>query len=71
LAINYAISGTDVWSYHALNLVIHVLAGLTLFGVTRRTFLQPALGARFGAVAGPLALAIAACGCCIRCRRNP
>jgi protein O-mannosyl-transferase len=59
LAVNYAISGTDVWSYHALNLVIHVLAGLTLFGVTRRTFLQPPLRARFGAVAAPLALAVA------------
>ena len=39
LAINYAISGTKVWSYHALNLAIHVLAGLTLFGIVRRTLL--------------------------------
>jgi protein O-mannosyl-transferase len=37
LAINYAISGPKVWSYHALNVLIHVLAGLTLFGVIRRT----------------------------------
>jgi len=37
LAINYAVSGTGVWSYHALNLAIHVLAGLTLFGIVRRT----------------------------------
>jgi protein O-mannosyl-transferase len=37
LAINHAISGTAVWSYHALNLAIHVLAGLTLFGIVRRT----------------------------------
>jgi tetratricopeptide (TPR) repeat protein len=37
LAVNYAMSGTDVWSYHALNLAIHVLAGLTLFGIVRRT----------------------------------
>jgi tetratricopeptide (TPR) repeat protein len=37
LAINYAISGTAVWSYHAANLAIHVLAGLTLFGIVRRT----------------------------------
>jgi Flp pilus assembly protein TadD/uncharacterized membrane protein len=59
LAINYAISGTDVWSYHALNLAIHVLAGLTLFGVARRTLLQPALRARFGVAALPLALAVA------------
>jgi hypothetical protein len=37
LAFNDAISGTAVWSYHALNLAIHVLAGLTLFGIVRRT----------------------------------
>jgi tetratricopeptide (TPR) repeat protein len=37
LAANYAISGAAVWSYHAVNLMIHVLAGLTLFGVVRRT----------------------------------
>jgi protein O-mannosyl-transferase len=35
-AINYAISGDNVWSYHALNLAFHVLAGLTLFGILRR-----------------------------------
>jgi Flp pilus assembly protein TadD len=37
LAINRGISGTEVWSYHALNLLIHLLAGLTLFGLLRRT----------------------------------
>jgi tetratricopeptide (TPR) repeat protein len=37
LAINYAISGSQVWSYHVLNLLIHMLAGLTLFGVVRRS----------------------------------
>jgi len=37
LALNYAISGTKVWSYHAVNLAIHILAGLTLFGIVRRT----------------------------------
>ena len=37
LAINYALSGEAVWSYHTLNLLIHALAGLTLFGVVRRT----------------------------------
>jgi tetratricopeptide (TPR) repeat protein len=39
-AINYAISGLDGWSYHLLNLVIHILAGLTLFGIVRRTLLR-------------------------------
>ncbi len=37
LAFNHAISGTAVWSYHAFNLAIHVLAGLALFGIVRRT----------------------------------
>ncbi|MDE3084696.1 MAG: hypothetical protein KGJ37_05690, partial [Verrucomicrobiota bacterium] len=40
LAFNYALSGTKVWSYHALNLAIHILAGLTLFGLVRRTLLK-------------------------------
>jgi len=37
LAINYAIGGLAVGSYHAFNLAIHLLAGLTLFGLVRRT----------------------------------
>jgi tetratricopeptide (TPR) repeat protein len=59
LALNYALSGDAVWSYHVLNLVIHVLAGLVLFGLVRRTLLQPVLRGRFGAVALPLALVVA------------
>lgn len=47
VAINHAISGTDVWSYHALNLLIHAAAGLTLFGILRRTLLQPVFLGRF------------------------
>lgn len=58
-ALNYAISGLDGWSYHALNLVIHVLSGLALFGLVRRTLARPPLAARFGEPAGWLALAIA------------
>ena len=58
-ALNYATSGTDVWSYHALNLAVHILAGLTLFGIVRRTLLQPCLRGRFGPEALPLALAVA------------
>ena len=37
LALNRAISGTEVWSYHGLNLLIHIAAGLVLFGLVRRT----------------------------------
>ncbi|MBI5766969.1 MAG: tetratricopeptide repeat protein [Verrucomicrobia bacterium] len=36
-ALNHALSGTDPWSYHALNVAIHALAGLVLFGLVRRT----------------------------------
>jgi tetratricopeptide (TPR) repeat protein len=44
LAFNYAISGTAVWSYHLVNLAIHILAGLVLFGILRRT-VAPRAGA--------------------------
>ena len=39
LALNYAFGGLQVGGYHATNLTIHLLAGLTLFGVVRRTLL--------------------------------
>jgi tetratricopeptide (TPR) repeat protein len=61
LAINYAISGLDVRSYHAANLLIHVAAALLLMGILRRTFLMPALRDRFGKAAVPLALGSALC----------
>ena len=37
LALNYAASGYGAWSYHALNLAIHLAAALVLFGIVRRT----------------------------------
>ena len=59
LAINYAMSGTDLWSYHLFNLAIHILAALTLFGVVRRTLLTEKLKDRFGKASTALALAVA------------
>ncbi|MBU2489163.1 MAG: tetratricopeptide repeat protein [Proteobacteria bacterium] len=56
-AVNWAISGPEPWSFHATNLLIHLLAALTLFSILRRTFLLPRLSGRFGAHALPLALA--------------
>ncbi|HLP25275.1 MAG TPA: hypothetical protein VK477_06335, partial [Acidobacteriota bacterium] len=35
-ALNYAVSGLSVWSYHALNLAIHFGAALLLWSVLRR-----------------------------------
>jgi tetratricopeptide (TPR) repeat protein len=37
LAVNYRISGLQVWSYHAGNLAIHLLGGLILLGILRRS----------------------------------
>ncbi len=58
-AVNYAISEHEVWSYHAINLVIHALAGLCLFGLIRRTLLQPVMRDKLGEVATPLAAIVA------------
>jgi hypothetical protein len=56
LAINYALGGTSVWGYHAVNLAIHILAAWTLLGIVRRTLLLPRLHERFGSAALPLAM---------------
>ncbi|MBI5769746.1 MAG: tetratricopeptide repeat protein [Verrucomicrobia bacterium] len=52
LALNYALSGTRVWSYHLVNLVIHAGAALALFGVIRRTLVRLE---KFSVSAAPLA----------------
>ncbi len=59
-ALNYAIGGLDVVSFHVLNLLIHLAAALLLFGIVRRTLELPSLRARFAAegawIAGAIAL---------------
>jgi tetratricopeptide (TPR) repeat protein len=62
LALNYAISGTHPWSYHAANLLIHVLASLFLFGAVRRTLerMNAAPPGREGADSGAVSFAFAA-----------
>ena len=59
LAFNYATGGLEPFYYHLTNLLVHLLAGLTLFGIVRRTLLLPSLGGRFAEAATPLALAVA------------
>lgn len=61
LALNYAVSGLDPWSYHVANLAIHASAALVLFGIVRRTLQGPRLRDRFGTQANGLALAVAVC----------
>jgi Flp pilus assembly protein TadD len=48
----------NVWGYHFLNLTLHVLAALALFGVVRRTLLSDRLRARFAAASTPLAFIV-------------
>lgn len=60
LAVNHAVGGRAVEGYHVLNLLIHGLAGLTLFGLLRRTLRQPALAAGPGTAEIPLAWAVTA-----------
>lgn len=61
LALNYAVSGLNPWSYHLVNLVIHVSAALVLFGIVHRTLQGPRLRDRFRAQANGLAAAVAVC----------
>ena len=61
LALNYLWHGHALGGYHAVNLAIHVGAGLLLLGVVRRTLLMPPWRERFGAEALPLALGVAGC----------
>ncbi|HXC02734.1 MAG TPA: tetratricopeptide repeat protein [Opitutaceae bacterium] len=67
-ALNYALGGMNAWGYHAFNLLVHILAALTLFGIVRRTlasrlatrgFQISNLRFEIGADATPLALAVA------------
>ena len=59
LAINYAFGELQVAGYHVFNLLVHVLAGVTLYGIVRRTLLHESFGSRFARSSAPLALAVA------------
>ena len=48
-------SGYDIWSYHVVNLAVHLLAALLLFGIIRRTLVTAPLRARFGSAAAWIA----------------
>ena len=59
LAVNYALGGMNPWGYHLFNVVVHILAALTLYGVVRRTLVSETLRSTFGQAASSLAGAIA------------
>lgn len=55
LALNYAVGGTNVADYHAVNLMIHLAAALVLYGLVRHTLRREGLRERYGGVADGLA----------------
>ena len=58
-SLNYALGGLNPFGYHLFNIIVHLLAGLTLFGIVRRTFSSPRLRTTFGVHADYLAWTIA------------
>jgi protein O-mannosyl-transferase len=59
-AVNYATSRLNIADYHATNLLVHLLAGLLLYGIVRRTLLLPRCPDRFRTAAPEIAVASAA-----------
>lgn len=55
-ALNYAVGGLDVRGYHLVNLALHALAGLVLWGLLRRTLARTTLHAQAEPVAALTAL---------------
>ncbi|HEY1793228.1 MAG TPA: tetratricopeptide repeat protein [Opitutaceae bacterium] len=60
LALNFAVSGTRVWSYHAFNILVHILAALALFALVLATLRDSRATAQYRGEAGLLAFSVAA-----------
>ncbi|MBE7462490.1 MAG: tetratricopeptide repeat protein [Planctomycetes bacterium] len=58
-ALSYALSGKESWGFHAVSLVVQILAGWTLFGLTRAILRLEPLRARYAEAADGIAFAVA------------
>ena len=56
LALNYSLGGLNVFGYHVVNLLIHIVSGMLLYGFLMMTFQLPSLRERYGPVAYRVAL---------------
>jgi len=59
LAVNYHFHELDVSGYHVVNLTVHILAALTLYGIVRRTLMLESMRGRFGRASPWIALSVA------------
>jgi protein O-mannosyl-transferase len=59
LALNHHFGAFDPWGYHVINVIIHVLSSLVLYGIVRRTLLLDRFRDRMGVAAAGLGLAVA------------
>jgi protein O-mannosyl-transferase len=59
LALNYYFGGFNTLGYHVVNMVLHLLTSMLLFGIVRRTLLLEGFRSRFGNATTALALAVA------------
>lgn len=58
--LNYWVWGRDPWSFHLVNLLIHLGAGLILFDLIRRVLLRPVMSERYQHSAARIAFVVAA-----------
>ena len=58
LAVNYAVGGLDVRGYHLVNVVVHLLAALTLFALVRQTLRLRDIASRFQESADLIAFSV-------------
>lgn len=58
-AVNYALHGDRLFGYHAVNLAIHLVAALALYGFVRRTLQLPHVAERYRLRADALAAWVA------------
>ena len=58
--VNHLVGGLKPADYHAVNLLIHIFAGLLLYGIVRRTLVLPCFNGKYADMSDLLA---GACAC--------